>query len=153
VLTAGIVQLAGSGSSNQLGSYAKASDPQISAVISQCIADLDEMASLYHFATIASNILQYIVDAENVEASLEKAEEMFRRHPGGPHRLTAAFPAGNGSNGSRLPQDKTREFTSMHIGSATMLDIANPPFWLFATQSRPIVDQAQDLEQSGFSML
>jgi hypothetical protein len=148
VLTAGIVQLAVSGSFNQLGSYTKASNPQISAVISQCIADLDEMASLYHFAKIASSTLQYIVDAENVEASLGKAEAMFRRHP-----YTAAFPADNASNGFRLPQDKTREFTSMHIGSANMLDIANPPLWLFATQSRPTMDQAQDLEQFGFSML
>jgi hypothetical protein len=153
VLIAGITQLALNGSSNQSGSYAKAADPQVSAVISQCIADLGEMASLYHFAKIASNILQYIADVRDGKASPEKLEDIFRHYPGRTHLFTMTMPAGNVIKGSRLPQDKTREFKSMRSGKATILDIANTPFWLFATQSRPMMHQTQDLEQSRFSVL
>jgi hypothetical protein len=128
-------------------------DPQVSAVISQCIADLDEMASLYHFAKIASNISQYIVGVEGGKASLDDLEEIFRLHAGDTHHLAAGVPAGYILNGSRLQQDKTREFASMQTIQATMLDVVNPPFWLFATQSRRMMYQTQDLEQSVFLML
>jgi hypothetical protein len=108
---------------------------------------------LHHFAKIASNILQDVVDIKNGEASREKLEDIFRHHPGGTHRLMVAMPADKVVRGSRLPQEKTRELKSICSGQAMILDIANPPFWLFATQSRPMMYQIQDLEQSGFSVL
>jgi hypothetical protein len=77
------MQLAIGASPAQSGSYdpiqkstestMKLDTPDLDA-ISQCIADLDEMAPLCHFAKKASNILRYLVKQWNMAVDTEGSE-------------------------------------------------------------------------------
>lgn len=80
VLFAGVTQLAVSPSSDETVSDAASVGSQASDAVIQCIADLDEMASLHPFAKTASNILRYLVYLTRDEQAPGSVKESFLHH-------------------------------------------------------------------------
>ncbi|KFA81611.1 hypothetical protein S40288_09581 [Stachybotrys chartarum IBT 40288] len=169
VLSAAMMQLAIGTSSIQSGSYGlfqKSTestiklDPPALDAISQCIADLDEMASLCHFAKKASKILRYLVKQWNmgvdIEGSRSPPKDLYRRfqpHASGIYHFTTSMQAGSDPFGFRLAQAKALGLASMHTAQMTADGTENTLFWLFSTQRQSTMLRIENLEQAGFSLL
>ncbi|KFA53533.1 hypothetical protein S40293_09880 [Stachybotrys chartarum IBT 40293] len=150
VLSACITQLAISTNSTKSGSYdpiQKLTESTItldtpdSDAISQCIVDLDEMASFCRFAKKAAYILRYLVKQCNMGVDIEGSEfppkdsyTTFQPHLSGMYRLTPSVQAGSYSCGFRLAQARALGLPSMHTAQMTTDGTENTWFWLFPMQ-------------------
>ncbi|KAJ6442438.1 nitrogen assimilation transcription factor nirA [Purpureocillium lavendulum] len=142
-------------------------DPHVSEALKQGIADLTEMAPCHHFAEQALNILRYLakkwnidveISASNVNLNPEEYDRLVR-----PYTSSLNFFAPNVGRDDFICDWGTGnvviEGAGSGSGSAPPIveraaeNMANPLFWPFPMQGRPVLPTGKDIEEAGFARL
>jgi hypothetical protein len=134
-------------------------DPHVREALKQGISDLTEMAPCHHFAEQALNILRYLAKKWNIDVGMGSGKTPPEDYEG----LVKPY---SGSLNFFAPNVVAEDFIC-RWGAGNMKDVgdkepgvertgdsmANPLFWPFPMQGRPILPSGKDLEKAGFAFL
>ncbi|GJN81715.1 nitrogen assimilation transcription factor nirA [Purpureocillium lilacinum] len=144
-------------------------DPHVSEALKQGIADLTEMAPCHHFAEQALNILRYLAKKWNIDVEIntggvnlnpEEYDRLVR-----PYTSSLNFFAPNVGREDFICDWGTGKVVVEGGGGGgggatagagverTAESMANPLFWPFPMQGRPVLPTGKDIEEAGFAVL
>ncbi|UNI22207.1 hypothetical protein JDV02_008116 [Purpureocillium takamizusanense] len=137
-------------------------DPHVSEALKQGIADLTEMAPCHHFAEQALNILRYLAKKWNIDVEISSSgvnltQEEYDRLVR-PYTSSLNFFAPNVGREDFICDWGTGKVVlgaqeggnGVERSAETM---ANPLFWPFPMQGRPVLPTGKDIEEAGFAVL
>ncbi|KAG6307643.1 hypothetical protein E4U45_003926 [Claviceps purpurea] len=134
-------------------------DPSIKKSLQRGIADLAEMAPCHHFAEQALNILRYLAKKWNVDVELkgqdlmaEDEDEIVRPFTSSLNFFAPNVKVEDSECDLGLGKAFERNRGEDQVGK-TAESMANPLFWPFPVQGRPILPSGKELEQAGFTLL